>query len=304
MHLGVGKFKYLTVAIFALAVASWAQVPSGEIKWKSVKGSGDEFFVYFPEGFKSTQDGDFLLSSRDGSGVKVERLITVFRYVEGVALILEYYEGDAKGLQNSNRPGKEKKVKRREIGDFAFQEAYDDSKDGLFARIQHFRIKNRLYVLKSTKKPEESEIAKAFFESVRLTKNGQLFGPNFTGSDHSKVDLPAIRRNTLGLGNQPFEEKDVDRLPVPLNKSRMKVVLGQGQGRVKVRVRISADGLVENPEVITAVSAALKGLAVEAAQSSFFVPSERKGVSVPVQKVLEFEFYAPFNPSGLVPARR
>ena len=285
----------LLIASVGLSVSAFAQVSASGLNWQAIKGSGDDFYVYFPEGFTTALDGGYSVGRNNGTPTTVERSIIVFRYIGGVALLMEYYEGDASEIQASTKLTKNiKTTSQRSIGDFKIAEVSDTSKPQVFAKIQHYRAKNRLYVLKSTKSPEENEIAKGFFESVRLSDKGQLLAPNFKGEDLTKVFLPEIlHKDTAANAVAALEEKDVDAVPVPVHMGRLNLAYKDrpmdGTKREQIKVFCSAEGIVEKTEVIKADNPGLGLAAEQAAKNSFFSPAMKNGAAVPVQKVLDFE---------------
>ncbi len=287
-----GLFLLLLTGVVLSQVKS-ADTTSGKtVKWEIMGGKNNEFLLYMPQGFETISDGDFI-TGKPGAGGTVDRKLTVYRYINGVLLTMEYFEGDAKTIQK-NLQEREKLTsdKSELINGFEFKE-FSGTAENYFTKIQHFRIKNRLYVLKAIAKSGDNPIVDGFFKSVKLVADKKAVSPNFPAGT-AAVALPGIvEQEAAKIGNEAaIESKQADRKVIVLYAARPKYPRGQanGGGKIKLRILYSASGKISNVEVLESPSKALSDAAVEAARKSVFIPAEKDGKLISVYQTREYSF--------------
>src|SRR6476469_8985422 len=174
------------VLVFGLMLLGWNSVsaqtgdmPAAKtqiVKWEAVAGKDNEFVLYMPQGYGTVSDGNYTLGP--GPGSRIDRKITAYRYINGVVMIMEYIEGDAKAAQKvmQERDNAEPENSRT-ISGFEFSET-ERIKSGYVHKKQYFRIKNRLYTAQAIAKSAADPIADAFIKSIHLAEGTQFVAPN------------------------------------------------------------------------------------------------------------------------------
>lgn len=257
-----------------------AQQPSGKnIDWAPLVGKNNEFVVYFPNGFQTVNNRNF---TRDG--ITIRELLTVFRVLNGTILLMEYYQGDAKALHKLEQ-GKLTPSKNMTVGEFQKWDYLPEKET--WSEVQHYLIKDRLYVLKSTKLSGTDPIAKAFFESVHVNIDNTLTATNASVGVPS-TSLPVIlEKEPARVGDdQVFDLKDVDRKPIVIYSARPSST--RENATVTLRAVLSASGQVDKIEILRSSSDGFAQNAIAAARKTIFIPAEKDGKLVSTSKNFEY----------------
>lgn len=297
------KISLLLVVLSLLVSSSYSQnvadksssVKGKAVKWEALSGKNNEFIFYVPEGYVTTSDGDYYKGGPINVGARVGKELKVARYINGVVLIMEYYEGEAKQIQKileeKENPAP---IKTDEINGFQVK-TFSENKAKQFFRTQHFQIKNRLYVMKSVSFSENNEIIKGFFKSIKLVNKNTSIAPNAL-TDTKAVSLPVLNEQASPMldDSNAVVEKDVDRKVIILKISRPKfpfdIIRNLSSGRFKIKILYSSSGKVTNVEVLESPSKELEKIAIESAKNTIFIPAEKDGKLVSVYKTEEFSF--------------
>lgn len=265
------------------------------VKWAAVSGKNNEFIFYIPEGYETTSDGNYYKGGKIGEGAHVDRELKVARYINGVVLILEYYEGEAKQIQKTLEEHERLvPIKTEEINGFQVKR-FSENKDKQYFKTQHFQIKNRLYVAKTVSFLENNEITRSFFESIRLVNKNNSVAPN-APEDATSTTLPdLIEQEPQRLDDlNAVTEKDVDRKVIILKilrpKFPMDTIRNLSSGRLKLKILYSSSGKITNVEVLESPSKQLEKAAIESARNTNFIPAEKDGKLVSVVKTQEYSF--------------
>ena len=261
------------------------------VKWEALNGKNNEFIFYMPQGYETVVDGGFYI----GGNSKVDKKLIVSRYINGVILLMEYYEGDAKQIQKYLQEKEKSPIGRNEeINGFDFKQFVGDD-DGYFNKTQYFRNGNRLYIVKVLTKSVNNEIVKDFFESVKLINDNKVVSPNVT-KDMKTITLSNIseREPSLLDDKNAIEAKTADRKPIILIFPRPRFpeneLRSSNTGKVKLRVLYSSSGKIAEVEVLRSPSKALSEVAIEAAKKTKFLPAEKDGKLVSVYQTQEYSF--------------
>src|SRR5205807_9352037 len=137
------------ISVFALYLpGGFAQDAAKTVKWQGIAAKDNELVYFMPEGFITAIENDYYLG-RPNVGAHVVKKVVLGRYINGVALISEFYEGDAGEIQNALEDrGKLVFGPETEIGRFKVKK-FTENTGGKYTEGQHFLVKNRLYVLKT-----------------------------------------------------------------------------------------------------------------------------------------------------------
>ena len=262
------------------------------VKWEVLGGKDNEFLLHLPQGFKTVGDGNFTTGK---SGSRVDRKLTVYRYINGVFLTMEYYEGAAKSIQEDlEKREKSAAAKSGTINGFEFKQ-FAGNAGNYFTKTQYFKIKNRLYVIKGMAKIAAHPIVEGFFNSVKLIEDKKVVSPNIP-ADAASFSLPDIvEQETVKVGDDAaaIEAKQADRQVIVLYSPRPKYPRGQsggGEGKIRLKVLYSASGTVTKVEILDSPSRALTDAAVGAAKRAVFLPAEKDGKFVSVYQTREYTF--------------
>ncbi|MBC7900252.1 MAG: TonB family protein [Saprospiraceae bacterium] len=284
----------LQVSAVSAQVKAVQPVAGKIVKWEVMGGKDNEFLIYIPQGYGTLSDGGFI-TGRPGIGGKVDRKLTVYRYINGVVLTMEYYEGDAKQIQKDMQD-KEKSTadKSETINGFEFRQFVGNT-ENYFNKTQHFRIKNRLYVLKAIAKSADDPIVEGFFRSVKLIESEKVASPNVSADMTTFTLSDILEQSATKIGDDVIvKSEDADRKVIVLQTRRPKfpieMVRNQSSGRLKLRVLYSSSGKISNVEVLESPSKQLEKMAIDAAKDTTFIPAEKDGRLVSVYKIQEYSF--------------
>lgn len=293
------KFS-LWLAVFAcLPLAGSAQTPAQSkekiIKWTAINGENNEFAVFLPEGYVTAGDSNYRLGASGGAGAQVDKHIVLARYINGAVLLMDYYEGGAKQIQKTLLEREKLTIdKQEEINGFQMK-SFSGKPENRFHKVQHFLIKNRLYVVKAISIAENEQIVKAFFESIRLVTQGKAVAPN-APAGATTTNLPQlIERETERLDDsKTFSMKEVDRRPIILKSSRPRFTFemrrGMSGGKLRLKVLFSSSGQVTKVEVLESPLKLLDEAAIQTVKETIFIPAEKDGKLVSVYQIIEHSF--------------
>lgn len=291
----ISLFAAIFACQFLFVFAQNTVTTQGKIvKWEAMNSKNNEFIVFMPEGYLTAGNSDFYLGSYR-NGAHVSKKLTVARYINGVVLIMEYYEGDAKDIQKYLLE-REKLTPHKEEEINGFQVKHFNGKMGNHStEIQHFLFKNRLYVVKAISKSENNRIAKIFFESVRLVNLNNTAAPNVPAGAASTTLSRIVEREPVLIDDaNAISSNDADREPIVLRAFRPKFTpemrRGLAEGRLKLKLLYSSSGKVTKVEVLQSPSKLLEKAAIEAAKDTIFIPAEKDGKLVSVYETIEHSF--------------
>jgi TonB family protein len=263
-----------------------------DVKWTAM--SGKEFIFYMPEGYETISDGNYT-KGKMGFGARVDRELKVARYINGVTLLMGFYEGDVKQIQKDfEEREKLSAVKDEEINGFRAK-YFLGNVDKQYNKIQHFLVKNRLYILQAIGSTESNEIVKGFFESVRLITKNNTIAPNAPPDTVSTTLPKIIEKQLLREDDSKAVAADaVDRkliiLKAPRPRFSIEARRSLQSGRIKLKVLYSSSGKITDVEVLQSPSKSLTDAAVEAAKAIKFIPAEKDGKLVSIYKTQEYSF--------------
>lgn len=286
----------LIVTVGVFAGSGYAQAANDSTsnarvsKWEPLNGANNEIIFYMPQGYESVADANLFA----GKNARVDKKLTIFRFVNGVVLTATYFEGAAKQIQKHFQKDEKPAVSQiADLGGFEFNEFAGEA-DGYFTKTQYFRKNDRLYILKSISKAKDNRIAQDFFASVKLVKGEKILMPNVSDGTGT-LTLSAIREGAQASGiSKPLEEQDVDRKPIavymPRPKFDFKKMVGSRGGKIKLRIQVSETGTVAGVEILESFSETLNAAAMDAAQKSRYIPAEKDGNFVPVYVIQQYGF--------------
>ena len=290
------KAVFKTLALVVLLNAGYTAAQSSAaakpqmVKWEAVAGNNNEFLIYMPQGYSTASDGGYI-TGKPGQGGRVERKITAYRYINGVVLMMEYYEGDAKVIEKSLQAVERSAGDRRQVNGFDVSQ-FDSDLNGYAAKKQYFRLKNRLYVVSTVSRSSTDPIVDGFLKSVHLANGKEIVQPNVPAGTASMTLKGIPERAAVAAGDAAIDGKLADRKVIVIHTPRPKYPsrdVGQ-VGKVKLKVLYSVTGKVADVEVIESPSKSISKAAVEAAKQTVFVPAEKDGQLVSVHDVLEYSF--------------
>jgi TonB family protein len=290
------KFLFLTLSLFLQCVVIYSQNASKDkfVKWEGLSGKNGEFMVFMPEGYLAASSGEMYLGKPPGAA-RVEKQLKVARHLNGVVLVMEYYQGNGKDIYKTLKE-REKTTFEKEGEINGFQFAHFSAKDEKSYQKTHFYYsKKGLYLLKAISRAENDKILKGFFESVRLINQNNPVAPN-APQDAKSTSLPnVIEKIAIRLDDSmAIESKEADRKMIVLSQDypnfSFDMRRGMGNVRVKLRVLYSSSGKVSDVKVLEISSKLLEREAVEAAKRAVFIPAEKDGKLVSVYQTIEYGF--------------
>ena len=287
------KLQWFTsVLLMMLAGSSLAQSTLHDSDWTQILSNDKDFFVYLPDGYKMATEGTFYLPGTGGSAARVDSVARLGRLVNGGAIIVEYYSGDAKGLQDIVEERSAcLRVDTREVQGFALRFFQGESK-GIKCRGVSARRKNSLYVVQSYSSNAEA-LMKALFDSIRVIEQGTT--RNTFGVAATSVLLPRTLENLTPVLSDagPIEESEADRKPILLATPRPRNLMPSSRTGPKVKVAVKVLLTASGDVTVISVEKGSKiyhATAQEAAQKLVFIPAEKGGKVVSVYKTMEYSF--------------
>lgn len=270
---------------------------TGKVKWQGLSGKNDEFYFLIPEGFQSVADGDYYRMTKNGGRAQISEHRTLARYINGVVLMMEFYEGDVRDvLSGLIERQKGQPVKDESINGFQFK-SYVEKTPEFVRETQYFTNNKRLYVLQTVAREENNRLARDFFESVRLVNQKQYAAPNAGANTNpgTVAALPEIVEkapervdDAQTLGEKP--DRDVIMLYRPRARYDSKARQMGLSGTVKLRALFSSSGKITKVEVVSSPGRELNESALRAAQQIQFLPAEKDGKLVSTYKTIEYSF--------------
>lgn len=289
----------IVLALFCLStilfVGATVRAQETRVKWSGLVGKDGDFVFLMPEGYQALDNGESALGTNPTDVVKIQGERAFSRYINGVALIVEAYEGKASAIHSLFlKMMKLKSVKSGTLGDFRFDSFLNTYPEFTLER-QHFFAKNTLYVLSAAYRGERGQIADDFFKSVRLIDTGnKVFAPNFP-ADTPKSLLTA-RVADIVIDQIPDSEEIVqapDKKPIVVYQPRATTYFEFGRsntGLVKLKALLSNTGKVVKVETVSTPNLSLARGVRESAQHMVFLPAEKNGKPVTSWHLLEAGF--------------
>ena len=285
-------FIGLAVA-FAVSAQTTPRNAQNEVGWTGVEGKDRELVVYLPNGYLQ-HGADHLRLGWKNNAPKVESMGTVARYINGTVLLMTYYNGEVEKIHQLlvGQQGLAERT-RRETNDFTIYE-YSKITPKIAQRVQHYMSGHRLYVIEALISGTDRRVADAFFNSVRLTKNGITTAPNLRDAG-TPVKLPKLFENHESRERDDVivNASDVDRdvivlhLPIPREDDEPNLYRGRLQYSMEVSLVYGASGKVTEVEVLSGPQTHRKR-AIDAVKRAIFIPAQKDGKLVSVRKIFRF----------------
>jgi hypothetical protein len=298
MRSRVIKLSFFAVIFGCLFLNGSAQVPSNNkgkaVKWTAVNGKNNEFAVFMPEGYVTGGRSNYRLA-QPGDEAQVDRQLILARYINGIILLTEYYEGSARRIQKILQDREKLPLeKEEEINGFQVK-SFSGKSEKRFQKTQQFLFKDRLYIVKGISPSENDPLVKAFFESVRLTNQDKTVAPN-AAAGVAVTSLPQLveREPERVADSKTFAPSEVERPPLILRmmppRDNSRTESGFGSGRVRLKVLLSSSGEITSVEVVESASRLMAEASIQAVKQTIFIPAEKDGKLVSVYKIIEHSF--------------
>ncbi len=276
------------MAVFGLVPVN-TQTPAANprhLQWESI-GEPNEFTVAMPSGFKTVTERDVYL----GSEVRAEATITFYRYINGVVLIVQYIQRIPKDAAATfAKRERLEKVKSSEINGFQFDQ-FDGVNKNHGVRVQAFRRKDRLYLVRAIGKDLNDPIITDFFSSVKLILDRSVQLPNIPLGETTvtlknivePAPLPAAAINAVSVD-------EVDRGVIILKRVllvNLKDKLSGSDGSnfsADYTVEYLADGTIGNIDIVKISSERGRKHLIDILKKDVFIPADKDGSPVTVKK--------------------
>jgi TonB family protein len=235
--------------------------------------------------------------TKGGGKTQIDNRRTLARYINGVVLMMEFYEGDAKNILAAlTERQKGQTVKDEFVNGFQFK-SYVEKTPEFVWETQYFSLKKRLYVLQAVARGENNPLVRNFFESVRLVNQKQTAAPNLNKDvkADSITSLPEISENLpVRTDDSQLLADKPDRGVIILYKPRPRFSPEARQsglsGNVKLKILFSSSGRITKLEVISSPGRELTETAIKSAEQIQFLPAEKDGKLVSIYKTVEYSF--------------
>lgn len=278
--------------ILLMASVLAAQAPkSNSVDWVGIGGKNNEFLFLIPEGFQTSADGEIYIGKRSDYVVAKDHRIAA-RYINGVVLMMDYYEGKAAEIQRLLAELYQGELLKEETIN-GFQAKYYRKTNPEYSwEQQYFYNKNSLYLMHAIYRGERNKIAENFFKSVRLVNNQITVSPNLP----KDVKKSALMADYSAIAIEPVSEEIVeqpDKRAVILY--RPKPVWNREFGRsnagtVKFKVLLFPSGKVAKAERIFSPTVGLADGVRPSAENLIFLPAEKNGKAVASWETIDYSF--------------
>lgn len=282
----------MLLLVFIMCCTLFGQSASPKVKWQGLSGKDNEFFFLIPEGFQIFDDDEIYIG-RKPDYVRVKDKRTVARYINGVVLMTEFYEGNVKEIQPVLADiQKADLIKEGAFGDFQFKSYVKKLPEYIWEQ-QYFFNKNRLYVLNVIYRETNNDISQNFFKSVRLLSQGKITAPNFpVDVKKEMLSMPpkAIIEQSSDLAevqSQPDKEALIIYRPKPSYKTQFGP---SNSGTVKLKVLLLPSGKIGKIEKIANLNTNLVEGVLDSAKHLIFLPAEKNGKPVASWKTIQYGF--------------
>ena len=302
------------VLLTCIVFSQTRNAPTNKIvRWNMLSGIDKEIFLAVPDNSVLDNSKNFYLGSNGLA--RVDSVKTLTSSLNNSVFQLDFYEGQAEEIENqllkyfrksisstTDKPSKDVEgfeVKEQRIGDFLWTDLKYKTPECLW-KMQFFRVKTRLYVLKTVSRNDNDLIVRSFFESVKIISKNKSVSPNLGGKTEdlsaAKLTLPPIvllKSNGSSETEKIYEAKDLDKSPVVVQVRSGELELDKNYfynsyNVIKIKVLLQADGTVGIVETITKVSKALEKTALENAKATKFIPAEKNGKPVSTYVTLQY----------------
>lgn len=288
-------FRFLKIALL-LGVTAFSTVaqpvpPSTKaVPWLPVEGKDREFILYMPEGFVRHANEGIQLVWKEHRP-KVRSMGVMARLIDGTALLMRYYAGDADGIQRMMvEMNSLEKVSSREVGGFKLAE-FRSTFGKTHRRVQHFIKGQRIYTVESFAQTVDDKISKGFFDSVRVIENGKAIAPNVP-PNAAKTWLPRLSETAVvAYGPRVYVPSEVDRdiivIYAPSPREERHFMKGRIPQDSVVEVVYGASGKVET---VAGVDGYLihRENAIDAVKNVIFIPAQKDGKPVSVKRTVRY----------------
>lgn len=296
----LGIFALLLISVSPVKLAAQTTTDAAQtkkVKWQGLSGKSEEFYFLFPEGFQNFADKNYYKKTKDGDRAQIDDRRILARYINGVALVMEFYEGDADDLLaalTENQKGQT--IKDEVVNGFRFKSYVEKTPEYVW-ETQYFSLKKRLYVLQAVARAENNPIARSFFESVRLVNQNQTAAPNLKSGEKSDsvTGLPEISENLPArIDDAQMLADKPDRGAIILYRPRPRFPAAArrsgASGNIKVKALFSSSGKITRVEVLSGLGSVLDAAAIKATEQIQFLPAEKDGKLVSTYKTIEYSF--------------
>jgi hypothetical protein len=248
------------------------------LKWQGLGGVDNEFLFLIPEGYQVADDGDFFFGKDRDSIVQVKTKKTVSRYMNGVVLMMDLYQGKIKDIEALLTSMYQSELVKAETVNGFEHKTYVKKFPDFVLEQQYFSNKNTLYILSAAYRSERSDLVKNFFKVVQLVNQGQTVAPNLP-KDKKVPGLPDIILETYS--GEMVEEPDKKAIVVYRPRPSFKREFGKSNsGAVKLKLLLSADGKVNKVNLLSSPNVSLADGVRASAEHVVFLPALKNGKHV------------------------
>ncbi len=277
----ISKSFVLLTATALILSAAWsvsAQV-SQKLRWQGLSGANDEFLFLMPEGFQIADDGDYNFGKDRNSIVSIKNKKNVSRYVNGVVLMMDFYQGKTKDIAATVASMYESELVKAETVNGFEHKVYLKKYPEHVLEQQYFINKTSLYVLSAAYRGERGTLVENFFKVVQLVNQGQTVAPNLPKDEKFVPDLPDITPETFS--GEIVEEPDKKPVIVYIPRPNFRREFGKSNsGKVLLKLLCSADGKVNKVNLLSAPNVSLADGVRKSAEHIVFLPALKDGKHV------------------------
>lgn len=285
------KFPFALIFTAAAVLTAQSQTVQ-KLEWQGFSGINNEFLFLIPEGYQIAEDGEMFVGKNSDSLVRINNRRTVTRYVNGVVLMMELYEGNIKKIQSSiAEMYKSDLLKDETIGGFQFK-SYSKKFPDFVLEQQHFYSKDALYLMSAAYRSERGEVVENFFKSIRLVDNGKAVAPNLPKDAKKELLNAGLPDIVLEASSEEIvEQPDKKAVIVYRPKPSFKREFGKSNsGTVKLKVLLLANGKVGKVELVAAPNLSLYEGVRNSAEHLVFLPAEKNGKPVTSWQTVDYGF--------------
>jgi TonB family protein len=299
--------KVISSIILILALFSYVRPQSSgngqSTGWIRIVSDDHEFSIEVPSKYNFFFDREGFMVGKDDSEHELKNVRMLTAYQNGTLLSFEAFDGDKAAFQalydDDAYDDEGRKTSEKKIGDIKIKEVRNSTKDHYAVR-RFIRTEKNIYILTAATRSGESSDMNRFLNSVKMDRStnasddvavkfSQLISQNPKISFDEQKSFTPVK---VPASKQP---QDPSVKPaVTVRATRVSYVAAardhQVQGTIVLKLKVNDDGAITEIVVLKSLPDGLLKQAIFGALRTKFLPKEKDGVPVPVNKTLEFGF--------------
>lgn len=294
------------IFVFALLSYVWPQNPGkGQSSdWIRIVSDDGELSIEVPAKHNFFFDPEGFMVGKNESEHELKNVCMLTAYYNGTLISFEAFDGDKAAFQalydDDAYDDEGRRTTEKKIGDIKIKEVRNSTKDHYAVR-RFIRTDKHIYILTAATRSGESSEMNRFLDSVKMGASNSVSSDVAVKLSQLRSQNPKIsfdeRKATTTPAKAPVSKQIQDpsiKPAVTVRATRVSYVPAardhQVQGTIILKLKVNEDGAITEIVVLQSLPDGLLKQAVFGALRTKFLPREKDGVPVSVNKTLEFGF--------------